>query len=775
MITNVYIENSKLDLFKDEPIEVNSSIANIDDITKNSTDYSKSFTVPATRNNNIIFKHYYDATIDNTFDARIKVNGRIELGGIPFKFGKWKLQKVNVKQNKPSSYTINFTGNLVSLKDKFRDDELSSLDLSAFDHEFNSDNVRDGLTGSLFSGNIIYNLFSKKQLYYKSDATDNVNTPTLANIAWGGGANVGVNYFNLKPSIKINNIIEAIQTKYNITFSNDFFGRSEFADMYMWLNASAEENTQPNESLINFTTGDADDVGFNFTTDTWTNTQNAGLTNNYRYKILVNSYSGSVPFKIVVKNFGVQVAEFEGAGTLETEFIQIPLDGGVDTPFSYTFHIVSSFSISYACSVAIRYFTGITITKNALTPLIDYDYIFEPSNNMPKIKVIDFVKGLFSMFKLVVIADQYDNVYVNTLNDYYAQGKLYDLTKYIDFSSYDVERGDILNTINFKFQEPETLLNTQFLQNTGTAYGDEVTILEDEDGQILDGNSFEVEVPFEQFVYERLIDLEDNLSTNVMYAGIFNAEISPVNPKPHLFYNSNQNISAKPVAFIDDTNTKTQITTLNVPSHSLGFENPQFSLLFGAEFNEWNGLIMLNNLYTNYYQQYIESIFNIKRRTFRFNAKQIPFRILTKLKLNDVLKIRTNYYRIDNYTANLLNGETTLNLINSFNNNIDAVTSSRSQIIINYQSQVQSVYVTNINNKDYTISPSWLTISSIGDNVFFEFEENNTESDRDATITIFDTITLKEISIYMFQSNKPITADTNAITSDTNLITADNG
>jgi hypothetical protein len=775
MISNVYIENSRLDLYKDEPIEINSSIGNINDITKNSTDYSKSFTVPATHNNNIIFKHYYDATIDNTFDARVKVNGRIELGGIPFKFGKWKLQKVNVKQNKPSSYTINFTGNLVSLKDKLKDDELSSLDFSEFDHEYNSDNVKDGLTGSLFSGNIIYNLFSKKQLYYKDNPSDNVNTATLANIAWGGGANVGVNYFNLKPSIKMSAIIEAIQTKYNITFSNDFFGRSEFADIFMWLNRDANENAVENESLINFTSGDASDVGFNYTTDTWLNTQSAGLLNNYRYKILVNSYSGAVPYKIVVKNFGVQVAEFEGVGTLETEFIQIPLENGVNTPFSYTFHMVASNSISYACSVAIRYFNVTTITKNALTPTIDYDYIFEVSNNFPKIKIIDFLKGLFSMFKLVVIADQYDNIYINTLNDYYAQGKLYDLTRYIDFNSYEVERGNILNTINFKFQEPETLLNSQFLTNTGIAYGDEVTILEDEDGQLLDGDTFDVEVPFEQIIYERLPDLEDNINTNVMYGGIFNAEISPVNPKPHLFYNSNQNLSGKTVAFIDDTNTKIEITTLNVPSHSQGFENPQFSLIFGAEFNEWNGLIMLNNLYTNYYQEFIDSIFNIKRRTFRFNAKKIPLTILTKLQLNDVIKIRNEYYRIDNYNSNLLNGETSLTLINSFNNNIASITASRSQIIANYQEQTQSVYVNNIKVKGTTTPPDWITVNIVGNNVFLNLEENNTISDRAFTISIFEVETEKGVDVLVFQSNKPFTADTNTITADTNLITADNG
>jgi len=57
----------------------------------------------------------------------------------------------------------------------------------------------------------------------------------------------------------------------------------------------------------------------------------------------------------------------------------------------------------------------------------------------------------------------------------------------------------------------------------------------------------------------------------------------------------------------------------------------------------------------------------------------------------------------------------------------------------------------------------------------FTFEENNTELDRDTTISIYETETEKGVDIYVFQARKPITADTDTITADTNIITADNG
>lgn len=75
MITKIYIGSSKLDLFDNENITLNLSVADVSDITKNTTDYTQSFNVPATDVNNEIFSHYYEANLDGGFDARIKAPG----------------------------------------------------------------------------------------------------------------------------------------------------------------------------------------------------------------------------------------------------------------------------------------------------------------------------------------------------------------------------------------------------------------------------------------------------------------------------------------------------------------------------------------------------------------------------------------------------------------------------------------------------------------------------------------------------------------------------
>ena len=774
MIIDVYIGDYKLDLFKDEGIELNSSVATINDITKNTTEYTKSFTVPASDINNQIFKHYYNANIDNTFDARTKVTGRIELNGIPFKFGKWKLEKVAVKQLNPSSYTINFTGNLVNLKDKFKDDKIGDLDLSAFDHLSNSTNVKQGLTSSLFSGNVIYNLFAKRQLYFKGLNTDNANTEKLVNIAYAGGSNTGISWSELKPSIKISKIIEAIESKYNINFSNDFFSRAEFTNIFMWLNKNIATEGTPTEQLINFTNKIGDELGFNLTTDVWTNavTGVPFVSCNYSVKITTTQ---TTPYQIVVKNNGVEVAVIDcNGGNFQSNTLSVPFGA-----FNYKFYIRSSNSITYTSELKLRrsQVSGATITTNSSTifaPSSSLVVSFNISANLPDLKVLEFLKGLFQMFKLVVIADEYDNIYVNTLTDYYASGRLYNLTRYTDFSSYDVERGNILNTIKFNFQDPETLLNSQFKINTGLGYGDEELILEDEDGKLLDGDSLEVEIPFEQVIYERLNDLQDGLRTNIQYAGIFDDKIEAVNPKAILFYNSLQNLGTKSVGFRNQSNVKEQLSTLNVPSHSFGFENPQFSLLFSEEFSTWNGQIITNNLYSNYYRDYINAIFNIKRRTFKFNCKNIPFRIMTKLKLNDVIQIKNDYYRIDNYNFNLITGETSFNLINSFDNTIGAFKVSNQLLTLDYTGQVASVYVTNLDNFDYTSTETWVTATNIGNLVYFDVAQNSSGATRVATVTIINTATLQEVEVIIIQSDGNIRFDNNVIRYDNNLITFDN-
>ena len=73
----LYIKNDegvfkRVDMFNDESVVLKSQIQDIKDVGKIFTDFSRLFTLPSSKENNKLFKHYYNESIENGFDARNK-------------------------------------------------------------------------------------------------------------------------------------------------------------------------------------------------------------------------------------------------------------------------------------------------------------------------------------------------------------------------------------------------------------------------------------------------------------------------------------------------------------------------------------------------------------------------------------------------------------------------------------------------------------------------------------------------------------------------------
>ena len=110
-------------------------------------------------------------------------------------------ESVQVKQGQPYAYSVGFFSNVTSLKDKFGEDNLTDLDLSAYDHTYNDTNIEAGLDGyvSGTSNSIIYPLISPVANWiYDSTSSD-----PLPNNIWyhNGSPEQGVFYYDLKPAI----------------------------------------------------------------------------------------------------------------------------------------------------------------------------------------------------------------------------------------------------------------------------------------------------------------------------------------------------------------------------------------------------------------------------------------------------------------------------------------------------------------------------------------------------------------------------------------------
>ena len=142
MNLELYIDNVRVDLFKDEAITITDTQQNIRDIALVFTPFSQQFNLPASSTNNKIFKHYYNNDIVNGYDARFRVDSIIKLDGADFKVGKIRLDSVSMKNNKAHAYKVVFFGNTSSLKDIFGDETLSALNpLNAYDIKYNNSDV----------------------------------------------------------------------------------------------------------------------------------------------------------------------------------------------------------------------------------------------------------------------------------------------------------------------------------------------------------------------------------------------------------------------------------------------------------------------------------------------------------------------------------------------------------------------------------------------------------------------------------------------------------
>jgi len=235
-----------------------------------------------------------------------------------------------------------------------------------------------------------------------------------------------------------------------------------------------------------------------------------------------------------------------------------------------------------------------------------------------------------------------------------------------------VSSGSLFNEIKYKFEDPQTLLNQQYKKNNGVGYGDLEHSIYDENGVLIDGKKLDFKLPFEQIVYEKIIDLgDDTTDTNIQYGLLLNETLDTVDIKPHIHYVIKRDSVVK---LIDDHGVGFATTGVNVPSHVSDFNTQTYSTTFGNEFNEFDGSLITNTLFSNYHKSFISNVFNSQRREYNYKAKNVPEYIIQSLSLNDVIEIKGKLHRIEEFTVNTLNSDVDFKLFNVQDIGLTAIT-----------------------------------------------------------------------------------------------------
>jgi len=700
-IIELYIQGTKVDLFKDESVSITDSIQNVKDISKIFTAFSQQFNLPASKTNNRLFKHYHNYDINNGFDARFKVDAEIKLNGVTYKVGKIKLNEVSLKDNVPYSYKVVFFGDTIELKDLLGEDMLSELPIdSSLDFDYDFTNIKSRFENA---GDVIVPLIThSKRFQIANDGK------------YRDLDNNKLDYVDVKPALRVKKIIDAIETNYGIDFSDEFFNSNIFTELFIWLHR--------NEGFISNSTegGGLNTINNRFHVETspeenYTLSLGSEQRPIFFYEDAPEVYNQQVDCTMSIDALGnldeytVSVIDSSGgllyqettSGSRTLTFRANSSDENGLVNFNISITSENTFNINHTLRVEhygyeIDDFGIVRVdfsdaTYNAVSTTLANTFII--ANQMPKMKIFDFLVNLFKMFNLTIYKEN-GIIRVQPLNDFYNEGVKYDITEYVDMSKSSVSKLLQYKNIEFKFKSKKTQLVILFDELQGVEFSQEGYGNND-----WDGGNYKVEVDFEKMLYERLTDIHANpqVLTPLTQGTFVDDKGSATIGKPLLFYPINTDCGDYDIEWLGDGTS----ATYNRPSQLNNTE--QLAVNFGLEADEHFREPRGENLFSKYYQDYVVSLFNIKGRKVKVSA-YLPLHIILKYKLNDRFIIAGKSYRINTIKTNLLTNKSDLELIN------DLVSVSDLENGINPNAtRVESVEVTSVQTTE--IATQWDAVS----------------------------------------------------------------
>lgn len=653
----VYIEGQKIELFEDEQINVTSSVQNINDISKVFTDFSQSFTVPASTVNNQIFQHFYQTDVDSTIDHNIRRNALLEIDLTTFRRGKIQIEKANVKNGMPENYQLTFYGEIRTLKDLFGEDKLNQLDFNALEFAYTGTQIYNRIIDLATDYDVRYPLIASNRVWTYHHGSEDITQNAHA-----------IRYDELFPAVKINKIFGEIENKYGVTFTGTFLTDPRFTkcflygkntNEYTFLTESTdviidqviatviEDNTLPNPADLTYTDIYQDEINVLFAQDV----QFSVIS----FEVLNQSTVGT--WYIDVFQDGNFYQSIEGNTTGVFGNISFQNVSGLDTTLTFKMKATVAMNVDMLINYQITGVNGLSNYAQISTVQTVLAGNVSINSTLPDMKVGDFFSGVLKEFNATCVATSENTFEILPLEDWYSQGAIVDITEYTDIDSIDIERIKLYKKIAFKYQQSESFVNRNFFKISNSEYGNM------EYQFAYDGDEYVIEVPFENLLFTRSIDNSNNYA---IFGYCLNESFNAYTPKPMLLYlyGESNDLSSHPIKFYDGT-THQNIDSFAQFGQDLSYQNEKYSLNFGAENSVIHEETIQQGLYAEYYFPYLVNLFNLKNRLVNVKTN-LPISLLTNLQLNDRLIIRDKRYIINEMKSNLTTGQVDFSLYLDF-------------------------------------------------------------------------------------------------------------
>jgi hypothetical protein len=260
MNTEIIVNNQSLELTEDLSMAFTYSISDIRQPEKRQTDFSKTITIPATKQNNQIFSHIYkiDKLINTTnynvnftpeFNPNLKATAKVYIDGINVFDGVIQLLNINILDNTNINYEVCLFGKLSNIFYNLGEDYLTNLDLSEYDHAYSRTNQVNSWATSIKKNGSNYVNFSG------GNPTGEGYVYPLADYGYNNGLTYKVN--QLFPAIYAKTYIDKIFNYAGFDYTSSFFDSNFFKRLIIPYNKFKTSMSQDELNARKFYVTDA--------------------------------------------------------------------------------------------------------------------------------------------------------------------------------------------------------------------------------------------------------------------------------------------------------------------------------------------------------------------------------------------------------------------------------------------------------------------------------------------------------------------------------------
>jgi len=676
-----------LGLTDDIAYSLNFSIADIRTPDKRDANYSKTISIPASKEADRFFKYAFEIDGYDNYNTNLKASCIIYIDDVEQIIGYLQLLNITVTDENLIFYEVTIKGNVSNLIQLWGDKMLTELDMSAFDHVYNKTNQKASWTATIGEG----------YLYPMIDF----------------GLTNGLTYAveNFYPAIYAKQYIDSAFALEGFTYESDFFDSTFFKRLVVPYNATTLKLSQteldsryfkakrnasyisnPNGAIVQLDT-DVVDTGGQFNTGTYTFT--ATNTGNYVFKHDVNIFYtftgiatteawGGVRVWIEVKKFSggvyTTVSSTDGyindglgsyTNPVSNATITTDLNLVGQSPTVFLNAGEQAVMVVTAVNLASIPFVGtpqLNIKANSFMEGISVNSGLFDGNNLdinnaivPNVKIKDFFMWLVKRFNLYIEVDKLvtNKYYIEPRDDFYANGETIDWTHKLAIDKPISIRpiGD-LDAIEYQFtdKEDKDYFNTKYKTAYGEVYGTKKNIIENDflKGVKITETGFSptplTRIGTTDRIISQIVNL-DNLG-NVTNIKAFNIR---------LLYFGGVFTTANPWTYTGFVSGTTTETTYPYVGHLDNPNAPTLDLSFGVPQEVYYDTLTYtnNNSYNRFHRKYIEEITDPDSKIITMYLNLTPFDIQT-LDFRNQFFIDKYYLRLNKiYDYNFVNSQLT--------------------------------------------------------------------------------------------------------------------